>query len=49
MALVGEEQWLAVLREVRRQAKHVADAAGVESLLEGQGKLYDADEPSWEV
>ena len=44
------EHWSAVLREVRRQVKHVADATGVESLVEGKGRFFDdGAEETWQV
>lgn len=49
MDALEEEHWFVVLSEVRRQAKHVADAMGVESAVERDGRLFDKAEEAWQV
>lgn len=45
----GDAVWFASLREVRRQAKYIADATGVGSQVEGKTRLYKDLEQDWEV
>ena len=37
----SDETWLASLREIRRQAKHLADVRGLGNQVEGRSRFLD--------